>query len=387
MPHRKDHLMDSPFNNYKSSPMMDMTTSKSWWSSKHDHTDSMRTSHFNTTIPSSAEISMALSLDMDRKLEPALADFQDLSRSWSNAELTRSDPTSSPFRSYPYTTTLPIHSLSMNVHEPSSWQQIVPQEGVDVATIIPSQTMVDMLPSATMCEDGMTEYDPPSPQHQGVWDTGSYHGQKQEFDYITRDLPFNGLREPQQMSDYLPRLPISGYSKTPCSPYSGHSYVSTNSNRISTRSKRLGSRHKSKSTTHSDPTHWEPHVGVPSTYPNAKFSCLTCNSKFQRVEHLRRHNLIHNKEGPKHNCPACNRCFGGRADNLREHFKTHLRETPASRTVRVRFDDFYRMLREFPEISQKQADKYVAKLEIWRREGGHLKSENGSGRSRARRSN
>jgi hypothetical protein len=370
MADRKDHMLKSPFSGFKSSPMTDMTPSKNWY-----HPHSMRTSSSNTSIPSTTDISMALRLDNEQKSEPTAPDFHDFSRSWSNADLTRSDPTPSPFQTYPYTTALPIHSASMNVPAPTSWQPICPQEGVDVATIMPSQTMVDISASSTLCDERLAEYDPQSPQQLGAWDADPFHGAKREMDQSTLDL-HREVNISDHMLEYLPS-----------SPYSQLEYVSNNNNRGLRKPKRSGTKYKSKTSNHLDPAPWKSNLSIPSTYPNAKFPCPTCNSKFQRVEHLRRHLQIHDDEGPKHVCPACSRGFGGRADNLREHFKTHLRDTQGSRNPSVPFEEFYRMIREYPEISQEQADKYVAKLESWRRQGGHLKSENGNGRSRARRSN
>ncbi|RKP37607.1 hypothetical protein BJ085DRAFT_8681, partial [Dimargaris cristalligena] len=48
-----------------------------------------------------------------------------------------------------------------------------------------------------------------------------------------------------------------------------------------------------------------------------------CSAHFRRLEHLRRHNLIHTNEKP-HRCtvPGCDKRFA-RRDNLSQHIDTH----------------------------------------------------------------
>jgi hypothetical protein len=99
-----------------------------------------------------------------------------------------------------------------------------------------------------------------------------------------------------------------------------------------------------------------------------------CRQKFQRVEHLKRHRAIHTSV-ENHVCPdpECGKKFRARADNLREHFKTHLRETSCKRNTSRTFEQFYRFIRD---MYGAEGDKSIEKLEKWRIAGGHRKSDN-----------
>jgi hypothetical protein len=99
-----------------------------------------------------------------------------------------------------------------------------------------------------------------------------------------------------------------------------------------------------------------------------------CRQRFQRVEHLKRHRAIHTS-AENHTCPdpECGKRFRARADNLREHFKTHLRETSCKRNTSRTFEQFYRFIRD---MYGTEGEKSIAKLEKWRAVGGHKKSDN-----------
>lgn len=65
-----------------------------------------------------------------------------------------------------------------------------------------------------------------------------------------------------------------------------------------------------------------------------KLPCLHpgCNRKFQRQEHLKRHEHTHDQLAPKHKCPFCPKEFG-RTDNLKSHIDLHRkRDRKAART-------------------------------------------------------
>lgn len=65
-----------------------------------------------------------------------------------------------------------------------------------------------------------------------------------------------------------------------------------------------------------------------------KLPCLHpgCNRKFQRQEHLKRHEHTHDQLAPKHKCPFCVKEFG-RTDNLKSHVDLHRkRNRKAART-------------------------------------------------------
>jgi hypothetical protein len=125
----------------------------------------------------------------------------------------------------------------------------------------------------------------------------------------------------------------------------------------------------------------------PSVHPKNPYSCNGCDRKFARKEHLHRHEQAHNPDAIYHDCPdpMCTKKFRSRADNLREHFKTHLRRTPSSRTKLPRsFEEFYLFIRR--AYPQDEAEKEVARLEAWKEDGGHLKSETTGGTGRRRQS-
>jgi hypothetical protein len=96
-------------------------------------------------------------------------------------------------------------------------------------------------------------------------------------------------------------------------------------------------------------------------------------------------------ESPINKCPDpdCQKDFKARADNMRAHFETHLKLSSSRRNRFRTFGEFYGFIRNDPEISPETADRYIQKLEDWKRKGGHLKLEKSeniksedSGRSR-----
>ncbi|KAF2665686.1 hypothetical protein BT63DRAFT_459264 [Microthyrium microscopicum] len=103
-----------------------------------------------------------------------------------------------------------------------------------------------------------------------------------------------------------------------------------------------------------------------------------CGKKFQRVEHLKRHMDTHSGE-IFYYCPApnCGKRFQGRKDNLREHFKTHLRGSPTSRNSNFSLPEFYTFLYE--KFDHEEAQKFVAKLQKWAAGGGQTRQEAGTG--------
>ncbi len=101
-----------------------------------------------------------------------------------------------------------------------------------------------------------------------------------------------------------------------------------------------------------------------------------CHALFQREEHLKRHKAIHSGEKPfKCVLPAAYKCdkYFNRRDNLRDHYKTHLSAAKAGRNPRVKFEDFYELLRDIEEPDE--VEKTARMLEKWRTDGKHLKEE------------
>jgi hypothetical protein len=240
----------------------------------------------------------------------------------------------------------------------------LPSSEPESSTIVPAQTMVDV--DATMSDGSFQDSSFhgssfSSPTRQPSRDTATFHNIKQERDSNRYESYFDASPPPEFRSvrdesgfefkdaRRLPRPSRITKRKTKHEHYADLIKILP-----------TGKRHE---------CYFE--------YPDGG----VCKKKFQRVEHLRRHIFTHTGGSyvfcPVSECKKNTEGFGGgRKDNLRQHFKTHLRQTSTSRNDRRTFDEFYALLRgSFPE---EEAEKSIAKLEEWRVEGGHLKSENGT---------
>ncbi|KAJ2843687.1 hypothetical protein J3B02_005189, partial [Coemansia erecta] len=58
--------------------------------------------------------------------------------------------------------------------------------------------------------------------------------------------------------------------------------------------------------------------------PSKPFMCSICESRFGRLEHVRRHHLVHTGQR-KYECPTCNKSFA-RKDNMVQHMRAHERK-------------------------------------------------------------
>ncbi|KAJ2635073.1 hypothetical protein GGF40_003825 [Coemansia sp. RSA 1286] len=58
--------------------------------------------------------------------------------------------------------------------------------------------------------------------------------------------------------------------------------------------------------------------------PSKPFMCSICESRFGRLEHVRRHHLVHTGQR-KYECPTCNKTFA-RKDNMVQHMRAHERK-------------------------------------------------------------
>lgn len=93
---------------------------------------------------------------------------------------------------------------------------------------------------------------------------------------------------------------------------------------------------------------------LPCTHPG-------CDRKFQRQEHLKRHEYTHNKLAPKHKCPFCEKEFN-RRDNLKSHVNLHRKkDRKAARTAY--HPDADRMFENMGKKSRKHEDS-EAKLKV-----------------------
>lgn len=90
----------------------------------------------------------------------------------------------------------------------------------------------------------------------------------------------------------------------------------------------------------------------------------TCNSSFERSEHLKRHMSKHSKERP-YPCPLedCNKKIS-RPDNAADHFRTHLRKPgKGKRNKHCTFERLqHAIISEYPE---KTATKLLNNLRKW----------------------
>lgn len=55
--------------------------------------------------------------------------------------------------------------------------------------------------------------------------------------------------------------------------------------------------------------------------PTKPFMCTQCGSRFGRLEHVKRHRLVHTGQ-KKHGCPDCSKAFA-RKDNMVQHWRAH----------------------------------------------------------------
>ncbi|KAJ1849622.1 hypothetical protein LPJ73_003693 [Coemansia sp. RSA 2703] len=58
--------------------------------------------------------------------------------------------------------------------------------------------------------------------------------------------------------------------------------------------------------------------------PSKPFMCSICESRFGRLEHVKRHHLVHTGQR-KYECPSCNKTFA-RKDNMIQHMRAHERK-------------------------------------------------------------
>jgi hypothetical protein len=369
----RDQFMSSPFHQPETSPAMIMT-SKNWWDNQQEAQLSLRQSNFEPDhmIARAPDLSTNHNVGLEQRLELQQPRFPDMPCTWMNSPVIHGVPPVN-YCQVTYADGIALHGLSSQVPEPPSWGVLNYNTGADVATIIPTQTMVDIPPTLNR---EATEAELSSPTAPTIWDRASFYGIKREGD--SSDLDY------QQSLDYSDHSPVSAYAPM--------SFSSQPSPKPTKRPKRAVSKRKRlASYVDGGSVEVNDKIGrlkcpVDVSTSGKQQRCPECDGKFQRVEHLRRHIATHNKDGPCHRCPDpdCKRSFNARADNLREHFKTHLRQTPGRRNPVRTFDEFYNFIRQSDDIPPEVGDKYVAKLEDWRSKGGHLKADNGSSRARVR---
>jgi hypothetical protein len=304
------------------------------------------------------------------EVEQSLAEYN---RPWTSSIMTQGADMTDTYRSGYHGARATVSSMSVPIipamDSLGHWALVGNGPGTESSTIVPAQTMVDVdaaRSDGSFQDSSFQGSSFSSPTRQPLKDTASFQNIKQEsdsnefesnhLDYfdVSPSLAFRGLRDESGFefkdAKRLPRSTRITKRRAKPEPYP------TELVKIL----QTGKRH-------------ECYFTSPDGTP--------CKKKFQRVEHLRRHIFTHTG-GPYVFCPVpeCKKNTegfgGGRKDNLRQHFKTHLRQTSTSRNDRRSFDEFYALLRQtFPE---EEVEKSIAKLEEWRLDGGHLKSENGA---------
>jgi hypothetical protein len=250
---------------------------------------------------------------------------------------------------------------NMQFSSPSSW--------VDASTIVPTQTIVDV--PAAVCTPGFSETEFHSPASSGPKESVLFHNFRREIDVSDLDLDHK-----MDFSDHSPSR----------QSYKATYFESKTGSKVIKKQKKppaVSRRNKGKSAYSQRYKGRDLKIPIDLPSNRKRYECQYthpegdkyCGKKFQRVEHLRRHWDTHTGTN-WYSCPdpECEKKFRSRADNLREHFKTHLRETSAKRNISRTFEEFYAYIRA--EQSSEEADKNIAKLEKWRADGGHLQSEN-----------
>ncbi|KAI9649077.1 hypothetical protein NHQ30_001644 [Ciborinia camelliae] len=101
---------------------------------------------------------------------------------------------------------------------------------------------------------------------------------------------------------------------------------------------------------------------LPCTHPG-------CTRKFQRQEHLKRHEHTHNQLAPKHKCPFCEKKFG-RTDNLKSHVDLHRK--PNRKAARTAYHaDAERVYESMNKKSRKHEDSEAKLIPVRSRLSGY----------------
>jgi hypothetical protein len=297
--------------------------------------------------------------------EQALAEYN---RPWTSAILMQSTDMTGTYRSTYQGSqpavppmTVPVIPAMENLRH---WTLLSSETGAESSTVVPAQTMVDV--EAATSEGSFQDSSFSSPIRRTLEDSVSFRSIKQESEKNEFETSCIDYFDESLSPTYRATRDDSNIEAKDAKRLHRSARIAKRRTRTELQSAELikilptGKRHECY-----------------FTWANG----TSCKKKFQRVEHLRRHIFTHTG-GPYVYCPVpeCKKNTegfgGGRKDNLRQHFKTHLRQTTTSRNDHRSFEEFYALLRQaFPE---EEAQKSIAKLEEWRSDGGHLKSENGS---------
>jgi hypothetical protein len=364
--HGKERYLESLYQSSVTSPTgLEMTPSRNWPHSRDETQLALRQTQLGfTNMMVEANNNPFASGHKPESVTPV--SFPDYSRPWTGCSFVPTMASSNTFRSS-FSDNMPVHSLASNIPSEDPWMVVNSNAGVDVATIMPRQTMVDVPP--TLSDDPIREMNLSSPGEPSMWDTASFQDCKPEPEHSGFDMHGVGFLD-----------------HSPCSPYSPMSL--SHSHRPKKQLKYSSSKKKAKLVSYSIGVDHRLRdkaealnriVPVEVSQSSKKHKCDVCPSKFQRVEHLRRHIMIHRpvEESPNNICPDpdCRKNFGSRADNMGAHFRTHLTLSTTRRNPFRTFEEFYGYIQNDKEIPQEAAERYIGKLEEWRRKGGHLKSE------------
>jgi hypothetical protein len=342
----------------------------------------------NYAVNGLPSVSSSFSSTMDDRMLPSIAEPHKslviYPVPWSNHSHQLMDPismASDKFRSSTYPTHSFTHvdadSFHQNMAEAEPWSLSSNDIGLGTSTVMPSQTL--MGGNSHMIDHSVPELAFSSPRAEHPRDTASFDSSPYEDD---------------QFGDMM--YHEEEYSDQSGSLYSSPTYFETSTGGKSVKKQKRGNAAAKRRSKGSNlgTTYKGRVIKVPMEKSTAskRYACnwpgtdgRVCGKKFQRVEHLKRHRQTHDGDQyyfcPDPECKKIGRAFRCRNDNLREHFKTHLRETTTKRNSSRTFEEIYNFIRsDFPA---EDAEKYISKLEKWREERGHLKSDNGTASRRS----
>jgi hypothetical protein len=254
--------------------------------------------------------------------------------------------------------TPPHQGLAMMYGVPTTLGSLPPTEN----TIIPTQTIMEDTSPINDCpfEPSQDQFGLLSPRSEYQLSPHSI-GAKDERDILESE---DGWKDPETSRTVVVRSGAKGLKKEVIKVMDSDGSFK--------KAKKRGSSGKRKrrqpKVTHSQHTDGNVLVEFQRLSSSKKNACTyvfsngnICARACERVEHLRRHEKTHSGERP-FGCPKCHKPFG-RRDNWRDHLKTHLWTTSASRNEPCSFEDMCDLVSNVEE--GEEASKTFKVLEEW----------------------